>query len=430
MVGYQVALRTGWIFKTESVVMPAFLDHLGGQGWLRGLLPIFNRLGQSVPPMVSSHWLSRRRQKKRVVATTTLAMSACFLTLAAAYRLLVLQELGAGVMPWLFVITYAVFFSCFGINQLAQNTLQGKIIPVLHRGALMTWGSMIGVVFAVTMAVILLPQLLKPEVAAFDVIFAITGSAFLMAGLLALFFLESDDPVSPDRTGLVDSLSQSLSTAFGVLRRRREFRLFGLVAGAFGMNMVLFPHYQALFRHSLGTNLQWLLPWLVSQNLGAAFFSAISGRIADRIGNGLALRLMLVLQIAIPLLSLGCSLASPESAWLTLPVFFALGSTPVTYRLFSNFTLELVDRAQHPAYLSALAICLSFPPMLLSGVTGWLVDQLGFPAVFLTVAGIVTLGFLLMLWVPDPRHQPPHHGEATQTDPAIGAPLPRPQSPK
>ena len=33
---YQIVLRVGWIFKTESIVMPAFLDHIGGTPWLRG----------------------------------------------------------------------------------------------------------------------------------------------------------------------------------------------------------------------------------------------------------------------------------------------------------------------------------------------------------------------------------------------------------
>ena len=48
---YQVVMRTGWIFKTESVIMPAVLDSLGGSGWLRGLLPPLNRFGQSIPPL-------------------------------------------------------------------------------------------------------------------------------------------------------------------------------------------------------------------------------------------------------------------------------------------------------------------------------------------------------------------------------------------
>jgi len=52
---YQITMRTGWIFKTESIVMPAVLDTITGGGplggLLRGCLPMLNRLGHSIPPI-------------------------------------------------------------------------------------------------------------------------------------------------------------------------------------------------------------------------------------------------------------------------------------------------------------------------------------------------------------------------------------------
>ncbi|MGH7200277.1 MAG: hypothetical protein ACREJB_06705, partial [Planctomycetaceae bacterium] len=47
---YQILLRVAWIFKTESVIMPAFLDLIAGAGWVRGCLPALNHIGQSLPP--------------------------------------------------------------------------------------------------------------------------------------------------------------------------------------------------------------------------------------------------------------------------------------------------------------------------------------------------------------------------------------------
>ncbi|HID75426.1 MAG TPA: hypothetical protein EYP56_05445, partial [Planctomycetaceae bacterium] len=48
---HQIVFRIGWVFKTESVIMPAFVDLVAGPGWVRGCLPVLNRLGQSVPPV-------------------------------------------------------------------------------------------------------------------------------------------------------------------------------------------------------------------------------------------------------------------------------------------------------------------------------------------------------------------------------------------
>src|SRR6187401_3088176 len=54
LVAYQIVLRTGWIFKTESVVMPHAADALDPSGLARGWLPLLNRFGQSVPPVLAA----------------------------------------------------------------------------------------------------------------------------------------------------------------------------------------------------------------------------------------------------------------------------------------------------------------------------------------------------------------------------------------
>ena len=82
MVAYQVVMRVGWIFKTESIIMPAVLDSIGGPGWLRGCLPLLNRLGQSVPPVLVHRQIRNLRLKKAGVFVASLIMGACFLLLS------------------------------------------------------------------------------------------------------------------------------------------------------------------------------------------------------------------------------------------------------------------------------------------------------------------------------------------------------------
>jgi ABC-2 type transport system permease protein len=60
---YQVVVRVGWIFKTETIIMPAVLDAVVDSGALRGLLPVLNRGGQSVPPLFAAGPLARLRAK-------------------------------------------------------------------------------------------------------------------------------------------------------------------------------------------------------------------------------------------------------------------------------------------------------------------------------------------------------------------------------
>ena len=35
LAAYLIVQRVAWVFKTESVIMPAFLDTIAGAGWLR-----------------------------------------------------------------------------------------------------------------------------------------------------------------------------------------------------------------------------------------------------------------------------------------------------------------------------------------------------------------------------------------------------------
>ncbi len=404
LIVYQVLLRIGWIFKTESVVMPACLDWLGGAGWVRGFLPIFNRFGQSIPPLLASRWLARQPLKKWVVAKTTLLMSASFLTLAFIFGAVAYRYPPGQLptwLPFLFIAVYAVFFSCFGINQLAQNTLQGKIIPVQKRGSLMMWSSIIGVVAAVSSAVVLLPMWLSPQKAAFHYIFGVTGAMFLIASFAAsLVSEEADQPVDKEKAP-----ASLINSAVSVLVFDHQFRWLAIVAAAFGLNMVLFPHYHALASRELSASLNWLMPWLVAQNIGAAMFSTIAGKLADRLGNRIALQFTLAFQLLAPLVAVAVSLGGPTQLPLYLAVFVMLGVTPVVYRLFSNITLEYVQRRHHPKYLSTLAICLALPPMLLSIPVGYLIDIFGFRPIFLGVSLILLLGLIGTLKIREPRHR-------------------------
>src|SRR5688572_2949448 len=67
LAAFHVLLRIGWIFKTETVIMPDFLDAIAGAGWIRGLLPVLSRVGQSVPPLCFAETLQRSPSKSRAL---------------------------------------------------------------------------------------------------------------------------------------------------------------------------------------------------------------------------------------------------------------------------------------------------------------------------------------------------------------------------
>ena len=65
----QIFMRLGWIFKTESVVMPGFLDVYTLSGFIRGLLPLISRIGQSIPQILIAHRVAKMPRKTNGVYT-------------------------------------------------------------------------------------------------------------------------------------------------------------------------------------------------------------------------------------------------------------------------------------------------------------------------------------------------------------------------
>ena len=142
IAAYQVTVRIGWIFKTETIIMPAILDAVADAGFLRGMLPVIGRFGQSLPPLAFASRLSRMPLKKRPLVVTTLALAGCFGLLAAAWSVL------AGRHPLLLAVIYLTLYAGFavsnGLNLLVLATLQGKLVPVASRGRLMLLNTTVG----------------------------------------------------------------------------------------------------------------------------------------------------------------------------------------------------------------------------------------------------------------------------------------------
>ncbi len=401
---YQVVLRIGWIFKTESVIMPAFLDLVSGQAWLRGCLPLLNRFGQSVPPVLFSRRIQIAGQKKWILAQATLAMAALFGLLAYCWA-------WYGRQPWmgvLFLVVYAIFFSSTGVNQLTLATLQGKLIRPQRRGRLLMISTVAGGIGAIGCAWWLLLGWLELPGGGFTYIFSFTAGCFVFAALLAIAIREPTDrydtpPMRP---------KDHFVAAWTILCVDRNFRRLAIVAMLFMSVMILFPHYQALARERFAADADAIMArdlviWVIVQNFGTSIYGVIAGPIADRRGNRVVLRTLIGLSGLTPLLAVVLGRIggqSPESAQSLFPlVFLLVGLTPTTMRMLINYTLEISPVADHPRYLSTLGLCLAVP-LCFSPLVGLLVSAIGFEPVFISGAVLVLLAALLTFRLIEPRH--------------------------
>jgi predicted MFS family arabinose efflux permease len=396
LVVYQIVLRTGWIFKTESVVMPHAADALDPTGLARGWLPLLNRFGQSIPPVLAARRIKNLRKKKRAFIGTTASMTLCFLGLTGLW--LVPGAANMAFSAVAFLVLYGLFFSAIGINQLTYNTIQGKLIRPTRRGRLLMIADFVGASSAMICAVVLLRQWLHADGADYAAIFGFTTALFAAASVMSWFLKEQpDDHHEPYR-----GISHVFSAAWGILAQDANFRRLAIVAALFSTTLALFPHYQAIARDRLDLDTTWLVWWVVAQNGGTALFSLLTGPIADRFGNRLALRIVTLLIVAGPLAALA-AIYWPVMGRTLFPLVFALvGLTPVAQKTFNNYTLEITGPENHTRYLSTLSLSMA-APIYASPLVSPLIRAMGFEVVYLGVVGLLLVGWLMTFGLTEPR---------------------------
>ena len=408
---YQVIVRVGWIFKTETIIMPAVLDAVVDSGTLRGLLPVLNRGGQSLTPLLVSTALARAPKKKWSLIRSSLAMAGCFAILAVAW--LPLQARRPDLLALLFLVLYAAFSSFNGLNQLALAALQGKLIAPGHRGRAMLVSVALGSVLAILAAFLWLGRWLE-EPDGFPKIFAATAGFFGIAAVVPWLLdepAEATDGPSPlhadaAQAGWRRALQQGVDGWRRTLAGDPHLVRLAIVAACFSAVLMLFPHYQAFARDRLGTPMTSLLTWVIVQNAATGGASLVVGPLSDRRGTRSVLVWLVALSTVTPLLvaTLARLPRGVAAEWFWT-VYLPLGLNPLSLKLFTNYALELAPvPAEHPRYVSIVGAALA-APFLLSPLVGLAVDSIGFQPVFVAGAVVIAAGALVASGLPEPRQR-------------------------
>lgn len=401
---HQVLLRIGWIFKTETLIMPAFMDYIGGGPVLRSCLPVLNRLGFSIPQVLFARRLKVLPKKKWVVAIGSFTAAIPFAVLSIVWANGWWQQAdgtAAHWMPYFFLGCYGFFFATVGITQLAAHSLQGKLIRPNLRGRLFATAVLAGAPTSILAAWIWLPGWLENATTGFAWIFAMPALAFGLASLAVGSTAETSD----DFQEAITPLRQRFVNAWNTRHENPNFAKLALVAVLFSVTFMMFPHYQTLGRAEGQVPLTILMKWIFVQHTAVAIFSLVVGPIADWLGNRAALRLTLLGASLAPLTAVVLTLLPEElsQSWFWL-IYVPIGFTPVTIRILINYTLEVAPAEEHPRYVSAMGMCLAVPAILGSVPVGFLIGQIGYVPIFAVGAAVLALAGLQTYRLEEPRH--------------------------
>ena len=389
----QIVMRLGWMFKSESVVIPAFIDVYTSSGTIRGFLPLILRIGQSLPQFLVAQRVARMPKKQGFFVLTGFGFAIPWFILSS---ILSLTRWSGNVIIAVFLVLCTLHWLAVGCNHLANGTIQGKLISPEKRGRLLAYSNIIGCTLSIGVAFYLLPRWLSASPPRYAVLFGATALSFSIAASVSFWFKEL--PSQPEGTA---PFFKFLGEALLLLKYDRNFRRFAGVILLFYSIWPLFPHYTVFGQRTLGLAPSGFVALIIAQNASNAIGAGIMGNIADRSGNRFVLRLLILISALMPVLAVGIS-RMPSGADFYWIIFALMGFTPVSARIVTNYTLEIAPQEKHPQYLGVMSLFQAIP-LFVSPLVGALIEKLAFEPVFISCSVLVLLGFLLTFRLSEPR---------------------------
>ncbi len=408
---FALGVFNGAVFRlAEALVDPPlvltwFVSQLTSSNLLVGMVVPLGNAGWFLPQIFFSARIQRMQRKMPVYAISAVIRVAAWFLLAVAVWLV------DAPLPLLvsFFVLYAVARLVAGPAGLAFFDVVAKTIPARRRGSFFTWrqflGSVLGLGGGWVVKTVLNSQAFPfPHGNAF--LFFLYG-AVIMPALLA-FIVIREPPGAPVAKAI--TVGEQLRRARRLLREDRVYRRYTAARMALVLANIALPFYGVYAKDELGAP-EGMVGVYVASRLGALLLFNLSwGRLSDRRGNQLVMRLLTLGSGLTSLLALALVgftvLFQPQGAWLpylALPIFFLSGAMqPAQVLTGSNFLLELVPESERALYLG-FSNTLMGVVVLISGLGGLVVDFLDFAGLFVVSLGLCLVGYVFATGLPEPR---------------------------
>jgi MFS family permease len=414
---YHIFMRMGWIFKTESTIIPGFVTELTRHPLLIGMTPFLSRLLQFLPQFLFLGAVEHAPRKKPLMLTVAVLFSASWGVLAAILWLG--GGLPGGVLLALFFLLYGGSWTCVGVQHVLDRVMLGRLIPTRRRGRILAVAGPMGsysVFLSGPIIAYLLSQGGFPR--NYAIVFGLGFATFLVA--VAGLTLLKEPPEARrqvERTGL-RKLAQE---GWALVRDDGDFRrVFGL-ACVQTLSVYLFSYYIAYartwsagsdFQRSVNGTLGWAL---AVQNLVIGTLSMFMGLLVDWKGNRVVLRTLYGVTTIVPVAMVFLGQAVPLSQRLSafVGVYALVGCLPVLNRVQTNYLLEIAPPERQALYIgifgSGQIVTVPLPFLLgglIAAVRRWLPESAAYEITFLLCGGVLAAGSILAWRLREPRDKP------------------------
>jgi MFS family permease len=413
---FALGLFNGATFRlAESLIDPPlvltwFVSQLTDSNLLTGLVSPLGMAGWFLPQVFVSARIQRMERKMPIYSWMAVVRTIAWLGLAAAVWLID----DPGLLLVSFFVLYVIARAAAGPAGLAFFDVVAKTIPVRRRGSFFTWRQFLGGLLAlgggwIVKMVLGHPAFPFPHGNALLILLY----CLVMAPGLWIFTTIREPAGAAMRESV--TLRRQFQRAGRILRQDRVYRRYTTARIAIILAGTALPFYSVYAKSVLDAPEGTVGVYVTTRVAALLLSNLLWGRISDRRGNRLVMRLANLGNGATALLALILvglvGLLPPtsqavEGGWLpylALPLFFLDGAIqPALMLVGNNFLLELAPEAERPLYLG-FSSTLAGIAVLVSGFGGLVVDFFGFAGLFALSLGLCLAGYLLATGLPEPR---------------------------
>lgn len=394
---------------SETTIIPAFVQSLGGGAMLVGLVAAVYAIGKYLPQLIGAHLLRGRTRRKPLLMAIVIAERVGILAIAITAQLI-------GVLDTTTILV--IFFIAFG----GYAITTGLIGPVYgdflakaitkNRGIYYAVVQLLGGVLGFTAALVAEHIIRTSEFPqGIQLCFWICFVLSFISIFFVAFLKEEEYPHPDSRT----SLWATVSEIPGVIRGDRAYARFLVTRCvlAFSTLGIGFVVVDGLLKGVLRPSDAALLAavFILSQ--------AMLGFVLGTIGNYLGWKVVVVIGGVLILVGMAGALLGGA-----LPVyiitFVALGgANAMTILADPNMSIELAPTKRTSLYLGTTSTALA--PFFIAGplLAGGLAAAIGYEVVFVIAGVLAILGIILALMMPEPRSQAPDHIIETVGQPGV-----------
>jgi len=394
-----VFFNGGMAFSNPTTILSVFLNTFTHSKVIVGLFSSVMNTGSVLPQLFVANRLESKVYKKPVLVMAITIRALCWGLLG-----LITYFLG-GSHPLIIVISLFFLLTLFsfmgGIAVVPFTDIWGKAIPSTLRGRFFGYRQLFGGLLAISAGFIVKyilgnKSLSFPDNYAFLFLFSFI---FISISYLALGSIK--EPVEEvHKTRL--TFKNFLKKAFGILKLDKNYRMFLFVQILIGANGLILPFYVLYAKEVIGIEEKMIGMFISAQMLGSTLSNVLWAYLSDYAGNKKVIQINAFLSLLMPIVAL---LITRPLWTLFLLLFILIGFSTAGGAIgYTNFLLDTAPSKDRPAYIS-LNGTLTVPVMLLPLIGGTIIHYTSYKFLFIITMVIMLIGFLLTLWLREPRKQ-------------------------